>query len=764
MLKKVLFIIAVWLMAQTGAAQDIHGTVTDANGQPLALANVVLLQMKDSAFVSGTTTQENGSFSIAQPAVSVFARISFLGYKTTDMAAKTEMGQIVLEEDANLLGEVVVKSQLPKTQLKDGAMITNIAGTVLERAGTAEQMLNRLPNVMAKDGKVEVFGRGTPIIYINGRRMREQSELQRLSSDDIKSVEVITNPGARYEASATSVIRITTKPKAGDGFGLYSQSWLCREESGLWRGMENLSLNYRKNGLDIGGSLYYYQYARRDDKDLTTYTFLDKTYRNAQTIRQRYNEKNFFTRLRASYAIDENNSVGISFSYDRYPEEPSSGNIAATLYEAGTLSDNTTSTYDSNERKTDLNGNAYYVGKIGNVGIDFNTDWYYGKTNAWMDTEEASQTVETETRTRNRLIASKLVLTMPLLGGELGFGGEYSYSKRRTRYNVLPKDIIDDDNSRIEEGMTSAFAEYGRTFGKLSLKAGVRYEYVDFDYYDNDVRVAEQSRTFSDFFPSLSLSMPVGKTQMMLTYASDVSRPSYWMLRSNVTYANRYTYETGNPFLVPQVRSNLEYTLSYKWLTYSAMFSHMKRPMLLWGEAYKDQPTTMLVSFINGDSYNLFYTNVNLSPKIGIWSPMLSLGIMKQWIDLTTFDGHSINNPMATLRFNNTIETKFCDITVAMIAQTEGGDMNEYFRDGYFNVDLTLRRTLLKRSLTLQLDINGLLHPANRTVRTYFGTAGASDLKSLHQRLVALTLRYNLNTTRSKYRGTGAGQSQKSRM
>lgn len=594
--------------------------------------------------------------------------------------------------------------------------------------------------------------------------MREQGELNRLSSEDVKSVEVITNPGARYEASTTSVVRIVTKPKVGDGFGVYSQSWLAREESGLWRGLENLSLNYRKNGFDLGGTLYYFQWSRRDDKDLTTYTFLDKSWRNNQTVRQRYNLKNFFTKLRASYAIDENNSVGISFSYDREPENPIAGNIGATLYENDILSDNTSSIYDGYAQRTNLNGNAYYVGKIGNIGIDFNTDWYYGKNDEWMNSKEESQDVETETHTRNRLLASKLVLTAPLFGGELSFGGEYSHSKRKTRYDVLPKDILDDDNSRIEEGMTSAFAEYSHNFGKLSLRAGVRYEYVDFNYYDNDVRVAEQSRTFSDLFPSMSLTMPVGKTQMMLTYSSDVTRPTYWMLRSNATYGNRYTYETGNPFLVPQVRSNLEYTLSYKWLTYSAMFSHFKHPMMSWGEVYKNQPTTMLINYINGDSYNLFFTSVSFSPKIGIWSPMLMLGVMKQWMDLTTFDGHSINNPKGTFRFNNTFETKLCDITLSMIAQTEGGDINEYFRDGYFNADLSLSRSFLKKRLTLQLDIDGFIHPVNRTVRSYFGEVQAIDITNLNHRLVSLTIRYNFNTAKSKYKGTGAGQSQKSRM
>lgn len=89
--------------------------------------------------------------------------------------------------------------------------MTTIVGSVLEKAGTMEHLLDRIPNVSAQNGNIKVFGRGEPIIYINGRQMRDRSELDRLSSDNIKSVEVISNPGARYAASTKAVIRINTK-------------------------------------------------------------------------------------------------------------------------------------------------------------------------------------------------------------------------------------------------------------------------------------------------------------------------------------------------------------------------------------------------------------------------------------------------------------------------------------------------------------------------------------------------------------------------
>lgn len=96
--------------------------------------------------------------------------------------------------------------------------------------------------------------------------------------------------------------------------------------------------------------------------------------------------------------------------------------------------------------------------------------------------------------------------------------------------------------------------------------------------------------------------------------------------------------------------------------------------------------------------------------------------------------------------------------------QTEGADMNEYYRDGYFTANLSLRRALLKNRLTLQFDIKDLFHTGERTVRACYSNLQAIDMKNLHKQRISLTVTYNLNTTRSKYRGTGAGQSQKNRM
>ena len=198
-------------MAASVKAQSISGKLVDEKNEPLAYANVVLLSMPDSTFVSGTISDEMGGFRLTKDEKGQLVRISSIGYATIYKKVNGgDFGVIQMTSDAQLLGEVVVKGTLPTTRLKGDAMITGVTGTLLERAGTAENLLNQIPNVTAQDGSVSVFGRGTPEIYINGRKVRNSSELDQLSSANVKSVEVVNNPGARYDASVKAVIRITT--------------------------------------------------------------------------------------------------------------------------------------------------------------------------------------------------------------------------------------------------------------------------------------------------------------------------------------------------------------------------------------------------------------------------------------------------------------------------------------------------------------------------------------------------------------------------
>ena len=761
------------LLAHPLAAQTVTGRVVDGGGQPLPYSNVVALSLPDSAFVSGVMTADDGTFTLDTKGEGRLLRFSSLGYKTVYADRRDDIGTVRLEAVSQVLGEVVVKSDLPKTRLKGEGMVTSVNGTILEHAGTMERLLDRIPNVSARNGEIEVFGRGTPELYINGRKVRDNSELDRLSADNIKDVEVITNPGARYDASVTSVIRITTKKAVGDGFSLDNRLFGDFNDYGYLVGEDNLNMNYRTGGLDVGATLRASKWASPDPKTLEQVTHLENTWRQHSELDQVYKNENLYARLAVSYMFNQDHSVGISASYRRQPWNKPSGWMSSTLTQDGTLTEQLRSDYTASTQATTLQGNAYYTGKIGRWGIDFNTDWMYSKSDATMNTvEDYTETgqptehndVTTNTVPRSNLIASKLVVTAPLFGGSLSFGGEYSYSTRKTVYTVLPKGIIDDDRSRTEEGLATAFVEYARQLGPLSAQLGLRYEYVDFDYYEDGKRMAEQSKAYGDWFPSVALSATLGKVGLQLGYSADISRPSYNQLRSNINYDNRYTYEGGNPFLQPTKSHDVNFAASYKWLMFSAGYSHIIDPILQHGETYNGDPAVALFRQVNGEAYDKVYASLNLRPAFGVWHPSLMIGVEKQWFKMAVHGHNPLDNPVATFRFDNTLDAKLCQVSLNMRCTTTGASENLYVYKPSFTADLSLYKSFLKDKLSLQLYVDDIFKTTRTGAMMYFGEMRQASFEAPALRKVSLTVRYKFNTSRSKYKGTGAGAGQKGRL
>lgn len=755
-------------------AQDIKGKIVNEKGEPLAFANVVLLNRQDSAFVKGVVSGEDGHFAIDSACNNGIIKVTSVGYKTAWKDCTGEnAGVIKMVADSKVLGEVVVKSLLPKTILKNGGMTTTVAGSVLEKAGTMEHLLDRIPNVSAQNGNIKVFGRGEPIIYINGRQMRDRSELDRLSSDNIKSVEVIANPGARYAASTKAVIRITTKKMLGDGFGFDATTEGSYDEKKNMGGYGRLNIYYRKQGLELGAYAYGSKQSSPDEKDLQQMTYLDKTWNQQDRTRWKNKTETFSSRLNASYQFDDNNSLGASISFLRNPKLQTDGKTEGSVLRDEVLTETNTSIRSEFGQNSNWSSNIYYVGKVGKLGIDFNTDWFWSKGNNKNNIDEHYQEVNSEIQNQlvnsttskyNRLIASKMVLSYPLFGGDLSVGGEYSFTNRNTNYAIIPNTLADNVIDRIKEGMASAFVTYNRDFGKLNMEAGLRYENVDFKYYDNGKYMAEQSKTYGEWFPSLSLSMPIGNVQMQLSYAADIDRPNYWVLRSGVQYSNHYTYETGNPFLVSEISRNISYDLAYKWLTFNLTYEHVTDPIYQTVEMYKDNTTIGLMRMINGKSYNNVTSTLNLQHTFGIWHPMLSAMVEKQWFELETRDGQYLNKPVAMFRFNNTFDTKWAMFSVMMTYITKGYEENHYIYKPMFNTDLSIYKGFMKDCLTLQLYVSDVFGTNDSHIIGKYGKLKETVFDEFSTSKISLTVRYKFNTTRSKYKGTGAGDSQKNRM
>ena len=235
--------------------RHLMGTIIDETGQPVAYANVAVLNPADSTLFCGGVSNESGIFVIPIDQPNILARISYVGYKTIyKQCDNTELGTIRMQPETMTLKGVTVKGERPKVQLHGNSLVMNVEGTVMERLGTAEDVLSRVPTISKKGDAFEILGKGVPLIYLNNRKLTDLQELRNIQSDNIKNVEVIQNPGARYDASVNAVIIIHTKRAAGEGLGVELSSW-SRKGHGFANN-ERINLTYRTGKMELFANLF----------------------------------------------------------------------------------------------------------------------------------------------------------------------------------------------------------------------------------------------------------------------------------------------------------------------------------------------------------------------------------------------------------------------------------------------------------------------------------------------------------------------------
>lgn len=754
-------------------AQSITGKIVDEQGNAIQFANVAMLQSKDSVFVKGVVSDENGSFILNTPHQNGIVKVTCIGYRTVFLNVTDDnLGVIVLKEESMTLGDVIVKSSLPKSKLKNGAVITTVAGSILEKTGNIYNLLDRIPNVTTQNGKINIFGIGEPVIYINGKKVRDNTELDRLNPDEISTVEVKQNPGAQYASNVKAVIRINTKKRTKDGFGFETRTFGKNDENSRIGGYEQLNINYQKKGLETFTVLKIKDAESSIKQDLVQNTYVDNVWHQRNDIKGSIRNRQLYCGLGVNYQISNNSFIGASFNFNRMFNKAVS-NIATTIYKDYAFTEESASDIAKPGNMSLASSNVYYMGKIGIVDINFNTDWLWDKDFSKVNTLERYQeyggdwqdkAVHTKTNTKNELFASKLTLTLPFWKGQLSFGGEYSNTNRNSSYDVQPMGLLDKQDNRIKEGMASVFCDYTRKFGQLRVLAGIRYENTDFNYYEEGKRIPEQSKRYGNLLPSLSLSLPVGKTQMQLSYGATIKRPSYYDMRSGIGYDNRYTYESGNPFLVSEISRNINYMVSYKWLMAEGIYTHVSDPIVMLTQSYKDNPNIALIQNVNWKPYNRIGASLSASPKFGIWHSSLRFYFFKQWFDMETHGGHGLDNPKITVRFDNTIDTKFCTISLLLTAQTKGDDETSYMYRNYFSSNLSIYKSFLKGKMVVFFYANDLLGTGNMHSKMYSGSMREIIHHDYSISEYSLTIRYRFNVAKKKYKGTGAGQSQKSRM
>lgn len=768
-MKKILTLIIVFMAVVTVYGREISGKVIGENDTPLDFVNVVLY--RDSTYITGTVTEQTGMFSIHTDVVGTLtAKCSFVGYETSEVTVPVsgDLGIIRLMPSTVELGEVVVKATRPATTMKGNALVTNVEGSSLAIAGTANDVLVRVPMVIDNGGTLEVFGKGTPAIYINGRKVNDLSELSQLNSSDIKNVEVITNPGAAYAADVKSVIRIRTKPPKGDGF-----SGTLRTDNGFqhyFRTGNSLDFKYRTGGLEIFANYGWWRGNTRFDRlnDMNT-TTSSGTYRQlVKTIgKESYNDMT--GKLGLSYMINDRHSIGAYYqnSWNRHHTD---GTIPSEIWQNGALLDIYNSSVHNQSTAVPRHyANLYYNGLIGKLNIDFNADYIWYKSHELTLNNELSEMgddrdVNTSSTNRNRMIAEKLVMTYPLWKGQIEFGQEYSNTRTSNLFSANIPETPDADN-RVDEGNIAVFTELGQQFGRFMIGVGLRYEHVKFNYYEMGVLKNGQSKVYNNLFPSLNIATQVGKVRMGLNYTGKTVRPGYGQLDGAVSYINRLTYETGNPYLMPMKLQTLEYMAQWRRFFAQLSYTYFKDGVYHITEPYGADGEATIIRTANLDHRHYLQAFVGGNFQVGVWQPKVNVGMMKQWLSLP-LDGEpmKMNTPIFMFQWQNAVHLPF-DIWLNVDAQlmTRGWDNNTRLTNTPWYVNAKIYKGFFNDAFSVTVEAKDLFNSAKNNFYLCSDAVQIQQKNYSPGRSVMLTLQYRFNTTRDRYRGTGAGNAEKSR-
>lgn len=759
---KYLFLFVVSLLFQTINAQTLTGIVIDKKNNPIPYANVVLYELPDTTYINGTITDGKGIFQFNTLLSSkMLLKISSLGYKTAYKPTIT--GQTIVLEDYTVeIGEVVVKGNRPISKLTTSGIETDIQNTILSQIGTGNDVLKRIPMLIGQDGKYKVFGKGDAKIYINNREVRDPSEIDNLNSTEIKKIEVITNPSARYDATVPAVIKIKTIRKQGDGISFNVRSSYYRSKNNDF--IEQLNFNYRKNKVDVFSRIYYSNIISYEKNDVSQNVFVDTLWTQKNVIMGNVKSNKLNGIIGLNYEIDNDNSIGVRYDIKTSPQEE--------IWDAQFKSDITANgkPYDRwNNREYRFiknrpisQANIYYAGAIKKLSIDLNVDYYTGRTTTnsiqnEVSKESGDRIINSINKVDNSLFSERFQLSYPVLKGILSFGNEYGYIHRKDDY--LNEQISEySSNIDLKEKNMAFFAEYNLQSKIGEFTVGIRYEDVKSEYMIDQELSEDKSRRYRQWFPNVSYSTRIKNVGLQLSYTTKVVRPTYRQLSNSLLYVNRFTLDTGNPYLFPSINRELSVTGVWKFMQAMLSYKQQHDAIIYVANQLEADPKVSVLSFQNRDKLPSFSAFIAIAPKFGIWKPQVSGGAIKQWLTIYSNDlKMKLNKPTLNLSFYNSFELPK-DITITLDAtyNGKGNFENMYLYKNICIVNFGIIKNFLNKKLQLKLDVNDIFNQNIVAVKFYNPQMNLSKSGSFDNREIAITLRYYFNKTNNKYKGSSS--------
>jgi hypothetical protein len=652
------FFASVQLHAQ--ASHIIKGIIRDDKNEELPGATVSLLKSKDSSLIKASFTDAVGAFEIEAPLKdTVLLSYTSVGFETKYSAPifsneheALDILEVQLKAESKKLADVVITSKKPTIEVRADKVVFNVEGTINAAGNNALELLQKSPGVMVDNNEnISLKGKSGVKVYIDGKMTQLDSKslaayLKSISSNDIEAIEMITNPGAKYDASGNAGI-INIRLKKNKKFGTNGSLELGYGQGMKTRANGGFSLNYRDKKVNVFSNIgaYYGQ----NQNDLGLYRIQnDSVYDQHSRFENVW--KSTDVKAGADYFLNDKNTIGMVVNGD-FSNGSFKSNGTTNIYPQGSnvLSKTleSSNSVPSNRTNADFNVNYRYVDTNGTeIGFDADYALYRGRSNSYQpnyyfnpENVPLYQIINgNNTPTNINIYTAKLDLEHKLGKGKLGYGLKYANVKTDNTFEFYdyPTDfpIIDLDHSNrftYTENVNAGYVNYNRTFTKWSLQAGLRAEQTNSEGVltradgqkqpDDDVK-----KNYLNFFPSAAISYTLNKNNTIgFNYSRRIDRPNYQDLNPFENKIDQLTYEKGNAFLKPQYTNKVE--LSY---TFMSMINASI------GYAHVKDYSVRVTDTINGDA--TYIQNRNLASQdfysFNISSP---LPIRKWWNGYVSF-------------------------------------------------------------------------------------------------------------------------------
>ena len=773
-MKNIILLLFLVVSATTAAQTTFRGTLVNPDQKPVSDANIILMSLPDSTLVKGVISNGHGSFELPNPANSKKAliKITHLEYQEKVLSpTSSNLGTIVLIPTSNELDAVVVTAhRRPILEQKGTRISTNVAQSTLQKLPTTDMLLNFLPGVSTSytDGGFEVFGKGNPIFYINNRRVRNLDEVYQLSPKDIERIEMETQPGAAFDNTVGAVIYIILKKKPGDGLSGAAENTFYFFKKGImdetW-----LSLNYRKGKTDWFTSISNDNHFNQEDynvaQDLQVFT-QNNQWRvlNDETRQNQY--KNIKTKIGFAHEFSEEHSLGMSI---RGSIIPFSGHNFSTqettTYKNQLLTAQGRNEYDQFEQDKKLSVNAYYEGKLTDVlKMQTDVDYIGLRSDNTSDIVEHNllNTTSRNVHTHSDVISDwwglKTTFFQQLGKGTLGYGVEVSNLHRTENYQ---DNVLSAFNAKNNETRSDAFLNFSYPIKKVNLKLGTRYEYADFDYYENEQKSEAKSKTYRDWLPNVSVAFPWEKTQITFSYARKIKRPAFHDLSDYNSYVSSFLYNRGNPYITPQLTDEWNTLATYGPVSASVTYSLIHKGI------YADYQLSSINSdavekiLRNYDDFSLLKCALNAQKQIGKWMSKLTLTYEKPFADKVFYKSEGL----FSVEWMNQITPSENWLFLVMLLYKSKGSMQEaYIYKPGSGVFVGVGRAFFHQSLSVYAVASDFYNGLNRHARIQNSYISNSTAYSYSNFSFKIGISYNFNTTQSKYKGKEISEEENNRM